>query len=107
MTQQTMPLTSVKTTSIITGKRRYVLVLMFCMFMINYMDRINLSVAAPAVAKEFHWDPAQMGWLFSAFLWTYILFLIPCGRWVDRLGTRLMSAFAISLWSLSAMATVR
>ena len=53
------------------GKRFYIAGLLFFNLFINYIDRINLSIAAPAIAKEFKWDPAMMGLVFSAFLWTY------------------------------------
>jgi sugar phosphate permease len=41
--------------------------------LINYFDRINLSVAGPEIQKVFGLDAAQLGWLFSAFFWSYSL----------------------------------
>ena len=47
---------------------RYVVALMlFLTVVINYMDRSNLSVAAPLIADEFGLDTAQQGLLLSAF----------------------------------------
>jgi sugar phosphate permease len=56
--------------SLIRSKRFYIVVLLFFNIVVNYIDRINLSVAAPLISKEFHWDPARMGIVFSSFLWT-------------------------------------
>ncbi len=69
--------------SLLMGKRFYIAFFLFCQMLINYVDRVNLSIAAPAIAKHFHWDPAVMGWVFSAYLWTYIIFLVPNGWWVE------------------------
>jgi ACS family glucarate transporter-like MFS transporter len=72
---------------------------------INYMDRINLSVAMPIISKQYKWDPALMGWIFSGFLWTYMVCLIPWGWATDRYGSRRVGALSMTLWSLSGMAT--
>ncbi len=87
------------------GKRFYIAVFLFFNLLINYIDRVNLSVAAPALVKEFHWDAARMGWVFSAYLWTYTIPLIPTGVLLDRIGFRRVSAFGISIWSAAAMFT--
>jgi ACS family glucarate transporter-like MFS transporter len=91
--------------SLIKSKRFYIIVLLFFNIVVNYIDRINLSVAAPLIAKEFHWDPARMGIIFSSFLWTYALMLIPSGWLADRLGSRKVSAASITIWSIGAILT--
>ena len=88
--------------SILSGKRFWIAIFLFFNLLINYIDRVNLSVAAPAIMKQFHWDAAQMGWIFAAYLWTYTVCLIPTGALVDRYGARNVSAIAISLWSAAA-----
>src|ERR1700739_2102921 len=70
------------------AKRRYIAMFLFANLFINYMDRATLSVAAPAIANQFRWNPTRMGLLFSSFLWTYWLCLIPWGAMVDRMGAR-------------------
>lgn len=87
------------------GKRFYIAVLLFFNLFINYIDRVNLSIAAPAIAKEFKWDPAMMGLVFSAFLWTYAICLVPIGWLVDRFGTRKVNAASVAVWSIAAMLT--
>jgi hypothetical protein len=84
-----------KTRTILGGKRFYIAVLLFFNLLINYIDRVNLSVAAPVLAKQFHWDAARMGWVFSAYLWTYTILLIPTGALLDRIGARRVAAFGI------------
>ncbi len=61
------------------SKRLYVMMLLFLASLINYIDRVSMSVAAPSVAKEFGWDAATMGIVMSAFLWSYALALVPMG----------------------------
>ncbi|MCU1258591.1 MAG: transporter, family, glucarate transporter [Bryobacterales bacterium] len=87
------------------GRRFYIVLFLFFNVIINFIDRVNLSIAAPAIAKHFSWDSATMGWVFSAYLWTYTLCLIPSGWLVDRFGTRLLSSVSIGLWSACAMLT--
>ena len=93
------------TRSLWTGKRFIIVAFLFFNMFINYMDRINLSVAAPIVARQYKWDPALMGWIFSGFLWTYMVCLIPWGWATDRYGSRRVGALSMTLWSLSGMAT--
>jgi sugar phosphate permease len=91
--------------TLLGGKRFYIAVFLFFNLLINYIDRVNLSVAAPVLMKQFHWDAARMGWVFSAYLWTYTIFLIPTGALIDRYGARRVSAIGIALWSAAAMLT--
>ena len=92
-------------TSPLQGRRFFVVLFLFSALVINYFDRVNLSVAAPVIAKQFHWDAATMGWVFSAYLWTYVLFLVPSGVLLDRFGSRAVAAFAVSLWSAATLCT--
>jgi sugar phosphate permease len=94
-----------ETRTILGGKRFYIAVFLFFNLLINYTDRVNLSVAAPALVKQFHWDAVRMGWVFSAYLWTYTILLIPTGALLDRIGARRVSAFGITVWSTAAMLT--
>jgi ACS family D-galactonate transporter-like MFS transporter len=51
---------------------------------INYIDRGNLSVAAPLLKSEMGITPAQLGILLSSFFWTYAAFQLVAGWLVDR-----------------------
>jgi MFS family permease len=87
------------------GRRSRIYVLMFLLASINYIDRSALSVAAGPLAQEFHLDPVQMGYLFSSFLWLYVICLVPMGWIVDRFGAGLVNAVGISVWSGATVLT--
>ena len=70
-------------------------------FMINYIDRGNLSVAAPLLQGEFDLNPTHLGFLFSSFFVSYALMQIPAGLLVDRLNLKWVYAAAFVVWSLS------
>lgn len=89
---------------------RWVLVwLCFAGTAINYVDRANLSIAAPFIQRDFHLSDPAMGLVLGAFFWTYAVFQLPSGWLVDKFGPRLMYSAAVLWWSLftalSALAT--
>lgn len=51
-----------------THVRWYVLALISLMYMITYMDRSNISIAAPAIAREFGFSKTEIALLRSALL---------------------------------------
>ena len=55
---------------------------------IAYVDRVNMSVAGKPIAHEFGLSPVALGYLFSSFLWAYVLMMLPGGRLIDRWGTQ-------------------
>lgn len=79
--------------------------LLFLLITINYADRIALSVGARPIAEEFGISPVGMGFLFSCFLWSYVLCLIPWGIAADRIGIRAVSGIGIVLWSAATVLT--
>ncbi|RYY14361.1 MAG: MFS transporter [Alphaproteobacteria bacterium] len=87
------------------ARRFRIYVLMFLLAAINYIDRSALSVAAAPLAAEFKLDPVQMGYLFSSFLWLYVLCLVPMGWIVDRYGARVVNAVGIAVWSGATVLT--
>ncbi|HZT32659.1 MAG TPA: MFS transporter [Bryobacteraceae bacterium] len=80
-------------------------VLLLVSVFINYVDRGNLSIAAPVLAPELALTPAQLGWLFSAFFWTYSVFQILSGWLVDRFSVNWVYAAGYLLWSAATLAT--
>jgi MFS family permease len=86
-------------------RRNWIVLLAFVLVIINYMDRIALSIAAKPIEMEFNLSPAQMGYVFSSFLWAYVIFLVPVGMVVDRLGAKLVAGAGIALWSLATLLT--
>lgn len=84
------------------NRRWAVLALVFFGILISYIDRGNLSIAAPAMMQDFRIAPATMGVLLSAFFWTYGFFQIPAGAIVDRFGIRRSYAVGFLVWSLAS-----
>src|ERR1700732_5443269 len=87
------------------GTRFYIAALLFLNLFINFMHRINLSVAAPAIARDFGWDAGKMGLLFSSYQWTYCLFLLLWGWMSDRVGTRMVNGLSVAIWSVAGIIT--
>src|SRR5256714_10190695 len=85
--------------------RWYILLLISLMYLITYLDRVNISTAAPVISKEFGFDKITMGAIFSAFVWAYALFQVPGGWLGDRLGPRRILTAIVSYWSLMTAAT--
>jgi ACS family glucarate transporter-like MFS transporter len=87
------------------NRRNWVALLLFCVVIINYMDRVALSVAAKPISAAFHLSPVAMGYLFSSFLWTYVICLVPVGLVVDRIGTKTVMGGGLLLWSAATAFT--
>jgi MFS family permease len=86
-------------------KRHLVYAGLFVLMFINYLDRVNLSVAAKSIAEAYQLSPIDMGYIFSAFLWTYLICLIPMGLLADRFGGRAITYSTLGLWSLAGIWT--
>ena len=86
------------------NRRWVVLALVFFGIVISYIDRGNLSIAAPSIMRDFAISPAAMGVLLSAFFWTYGTFQIPAGALVDRFGIRRAYAGGFLIWCIASAA---
>jgi len=84
---------------------RRVLVLLTLSIFINYIDRGNLSIAAPLLKDELHLSPAELGILLSSFFWTYTAFQIPSGWLIDRVDVTWVLALGFFIWSCATTAT--
>lgn len=89
----------------IPGPLLIVLVLLAISIFINYIDRSNLSIAAPMLKDEFGISSSQLGLLFSAFFWTYAWFQLFSGWLVDRLNVNWVFAGGFFLWSIATAGT--
>jgi MFS family permease len=69
------------------------------------VDRGNLALAAPLLAKDWHLSASQLGILLSAFFWTYVLLQIPVGWLVDRFQASSILAFGFLAWSAATAFT--
>jgi MFS family permease len=88
-----------------THRRYWVYFLLFLFNVICYLDRINMSVAGRSVALEFGLSPVQLGYLFSSFLWAYVVMMLPSGRLVDSFGAHRLAAVGAVFWSVAQMLT--
>src|ERR1700739_4734596 len=76
-----------------------VLTLLCAMYFINYIVRVNVSTAAAVFQPELHLSNTEVGLIFSAFAYPYLLFQIAGGWVADKFGARrALTVFAI-LWS--------
>lgn len=73
--------------------------------LINYFDRIALSVAGPRLEQSFGLSPIQLGVLFSAFFWSYALLQVPAGALLDRFGVTRIGRWSAFLWTVASALT--
>jgi sugar phosphate permease len=85
--------------------RWYILLLISVMYLITYLDRVNISTAAPLISQEFGFDKITMGFIFSAFVWSYAMFQVPGGWLSDRFGARGVLGIVVTYWSIMTAAT--
>jgi ACS family hexuronate transporter-like MFS transporter len=82
------------------GRWRWrIVVLLFFLSVINYLDRQALSVLAPTLREELDFTVEHYSYIVASFLAAYTLGLLFCGRVLDRMGTRGGISFAILFWS--------
>lgn len=72
---------------------------------IDYLDRSTLSIGNPLIRRDMHLSVTQMGWLLSAFSWSYAVALIGVGALIDRWGAKRMVALGALVWSLAQIVT--
>jgi len=77
--------------------------LLFFAAVINYIDRGSLSVAAPRLGPELGLSPSQMGFLLSAFFWTYTVMQLPAGWLADRFPVLWVFSIGFAVWSAATI----
>jgi MFS family permease len=82
-----------------------VLFLLGLSVLINYIDRSNLSIAAPLIKDELNLSGAQLGTLLAGFFYTYALLQIPAGWLVDRFDAKWVFGLGFFIWSASTAVT--
>src|SRR5262249_13241104 len=82
-----------------------ILFLLFLLSLVNYIDRVNISITAPVMMPELGWDTAWFGVVFSAFVCGYALFMIPSGLLADTRSPKLLLACACLGWSFFTLLT--
>src|SRR5580658_9301669 len=72
--------------------------------LVNFFDRINLSVSREALRDSFGLSLVAFGYLSSAFSWTYAILQMPCGVLLDLWGVRRVGRISALFWSVSSFA---
>jgi MFS transporter, ACS family, glucarate transporter len=80
--------------------RRLLILWVFTLGAISYLDRVNIAIAGRFLQEEFRIDDVQLGWVFSAFLVGYTLFQAPGGRLADRFGPRRVLLLGTLWWGV-------
>ena len=72
--------------------------------LVNYFDRVNLSVSQEALRNAFGISTVTFGYLLSAYSWSYAAFQLPSGLILDRFGVKLVGRISAFLWSAASFA---
>lgn len=72
--------------------------------LVNYFDRVNLSVSRDALQASFGISAVMFGYLSSAYNWTYALLQLPSGLLLDRFGVRRIGIISTIIWSVASFA---
>ncbi len=72
--------------------------------LVNYFDRVNLSVSQAALHEAFGVSTITFGYLLSAYSWTYAVFQLPSGLILDRFGVKIVGRIGTLLWSVASFA---
>lgn len=80
--------------------RHRVLILLFFLSIITYLDRVCISVAGPRIQSELNISPERWGWVVGAFTLSYAIFEIPAGAMGDRIGARRVLTRIVIWWSV-------
>src|SRR5207244_13190150 len=87
------------------GASSIVLGLLCVMYLITYVDRVNIATAAPAIRRELSLSNTELGHVFSAFAYPYLLFQIFGGWLGDRFGPRRTLFICGLIWAAATILT--
>src|SRR3954471_1913004 len=85
------------------GLRWWIVGLIFLATLINYIDRLTISVLAPVITRDLGLTNTQFGGIITWFLLAYTISQGLSGKLYDRIGTRLGFVVSISIWSIAAI----
>jgi ACS family D-galactonate transporter-like MFS transporter len=86
-------------------RRRWTIALLLGVgVLVNYFDRVNLTVSHDALCSEFRITDVTFGFLLGAYNWTYALCQLPSGVLLDRFGVRRVGLVSTLLWSVASFA---
>jgi MFS family permease len=84
---------------------RHVLFLLCLMYGLTYVDRVNVSTAASVFKQDLHLSNTQVGLVFSAFAYPYLVFQIIGGWMSDRFGARRTLTISAMIWAVATVLT--
>ncbi|MGW8263417.1 MFS transporter, partial [Bacillus sp. LR--39] len=79
--------------------RWYISSLLSGIIILNYFDRVAISVAAPAIQDSFHLTATELGIVFSIYTYSYTLMQLPVGSLLDRFGVAWVTRVGMTIWS--------
>ncbi len=86
------------------GKFRWVIcTLLFFAATVNYIDRQVIGILKPTLATDFGWSELDYSWIVFAFQTAYAIGLLFVGKLMDKIGTKIGFALAITVWSVAAI----
>ena len=99
--EETVATTSTDFAAQKVGTVRYgIVAMLFAVTVINYADRATIAIAGPVVSRDLGLTAVQMGFIFSAFGWSYVICQVPGGWLLDRFGSKAVYFVSIFSWSL-------
>jgi ACS family D-galactonate transporter-like MFS transporter len=93
---------SVPNPSLVPHRRWRIAFLLSFGVLVNFFDRVNLSVSQDALHASFGLSMIAFGYLSSAYSWTYAAMQIPAGILLDRWGVRRVGCVSTLLWSAAS-----
>jgi MFS transporter, ACS family, hexuronate transporter len=87
----------------VRGLRWWIISLVFLATLINYIDRLTISVLAPVITRDLGLTNTEFGGIVTWFLLAYTVSQSVSGKLYDRVGTRLGFTFSIITWSVAAI----
>jgi MFS transporter, ACS family, glucarate transporter len=87
-----------------TRARYLIILVLFLVTTINYADRATLSIVGSDLSRDLGLDAVTLGYLLSAFSWSYVALQLPGGWLLDRLGSRRVYRWSLLGWSVFTIA---
>src|ERR1043166_3110263 len=85
------------------GLRWWIVGLIFLATLINYIDRLTISVLGPVITRDLGLTNTEFGGIIAWFLLAYTISQGLSGKLYDRVGTKRGFVYSIALWSIAAM----
>lgn len=80
--------------------RWYISSLLSGIIILNYFDRVAISVAAPAIQDSFHLSATELGIVFSIYTYSYTVMQLPVGSLLDKFGVAWVTRVGMTIWSI-------